>query len=283
MTVESEMLSILKKYGISRLSAFLEGDGIKVRVYGNRTFDQRAYYQRNRERIRKYQSRYYRLHREEIKDRMRNYWKNRAAVEAFKPVEDNNMVTGSIIETGEAVQEPVSIEPADFSFIAPEKVTDSAEAVQERENVPYDVDSSFFHSGVSESKPIDHMVERSSSVITHEQLAYAMANLLSTQGRKADPEEFLETAEGVMQFFGFEREVVGNHLEPDETALMYQLEDIGLIDTRIEEYKLPHGNPWRVNYFVLNVGKIREYSSRSVESDEASSVYGSLPEEAWVR
>ena len=73
---------------------------------------------------------------------------------------------------------------------------------------------------------------------------------------KAD--DLRDTSIQVMQFFGFEKEVVGNHLEQDEIALMYQLEDVGLVDTRIEEYNLLDGNPWRVNYFILNVKKIRE-------------------------
>ena len=98
---------------------------------------------------------------------------------------------------------------------------------------------------------------------------------------KAD--DLRDTAIQVMQFFGFEREVVGNHLEQDEIALMYQLEDMGLIDTRIEEYNLPDGNSWRVNYFVLNTRKIREYSSMNVDRDESQNVYEALPEEAWVR
>jgi|YelNatPaOPRAMG01_1025707.scaffolds.fasta_scaffold01728_1 hypothetical protein len=197
MTVESEMLPILRKYGISRLSAFLEGDGIRVRVYGNRTFDQRAYYQKNRERIRKYQHEYY-------------------------------------LRTRERAAEKRSLKVANY-------------------------------------------------IPTPQDLARAMAYLYSRNGSALCEDDLRDTAVQVMQFFGFGREVVGNHLEQDDIALMYQLEDIGLIDTRIEEYNLPHGNPWRVNYFVLNVGKIREYSSSSVERDEASNVYGSLPKEAWVR
>ena len=88
-----------------------------------------------------------------------------------------------------------------------------------------------------------------------------------------------------MQFFGFEKEVVGNHLEQGEIALMYQLEDVGLVDTRIEEYNLRDGNSWRINYFILNVKKIREYSSMKVEENPSciSQVYQDLPEEAWVR
>ena len=114
-------------------------------------------------------------------------------------------------------------------------------------------------------------------------LTKAMAYLYSRNGMDLKADDLRDTAVQVMQFFGFEREVIGNHLEQDEIALMYQLEDIGLIDTRIEEYNLLDGTPWRVNYFILNAKKTREYSSMSVERDEASNVYDDLPEEAWVR
>ena len=116
-------------------------------------------------------------------------------------------------------------------------------------------------------------------------LAKAMAYLYSREGTILKEEDLRDTAVQVMQFFGFEREVVGNHLEQDEIALMYQLEDMELIDTRIEEYNLLDGNPWRVNYFILNVKRIREYSSKEIESNlsDVSQVYQDLPEEAWVR
>jgi hypothetical protein len=120
---------------------------------------------------------------------------------------------------------------------------------------------------------------------TPEDLANAMVYLYSTDETILKVEDLRDTAIQVMQFFGFEKEVVGNHLEPDEIALMYQLEDVGLIDTRIEEYNLSDGKLWRVNYFTLNNKKIKEYSSKEIESipSDISQVYQDLPEEAWAR
>ncbi len=120
-------------------------------------------------------------------------------------------------------------------------------------------------------------------VPTPDDLARAMAYLYSRNGMDLKADDLRDTAVQIMQFFGFEREVVGNHLEHDEIAMMYQLEDLGLVDTRVEEYNLLDGNSWRVNYFVLNARKISEYSSMRVERDEESNVYASLPEEVWVR
>ncbi len=118
---------------------------------------------------------------------------------------------------------------------------------------------------------------------TPDDLAKAMAYAYSRNGMELKADDLRDTAAQMMQFFGFEREVVGNHLEHDEIAMMYQLEDLGLVDTRVEEYNLPDGNYWRANYFVLNVKRIKEYSSRSVEYNEPLNVYENLPEEAWVR
>ena len=199
MTIESEMLGILMKYGIRHLSAFLEEDEIKVRIYGNSSFDQREYYQKNKEKIRKYQSDYY------------------------------------LRTRGKKVKQVV--------------------------------------------------VTTNNYIPTPEDLANAMAHLYSKDGMTLRVEDLRDTAMQVMQFFGFEREVVGNHLEPDEISLMYQLEDIGLVTTRIEEHNLLDGKPWRVNYFILNSKKVKEFSSRNVgeNQDEVSQVYENLPEEAWAR
>ena len=120
-------------------------------------------------------------------------------------------------------------------------------------------------------------------VPTPDDLARAMAYLYSRNGVDLKADDLRDTAVQIMQFFGFEREVVGNHLEHDEIAMMYQLEDLGLVDTRVEEYNLQDGSSWRVNYFVLNARKIREYSSRNSEYNEAPNVYAGLPEEVWVR
>ena len=121
--------------------------------------------------------------------------------------------------------------------------------------------------------------------VTHQDLAKAMTFLYSKNGAVLPAEDLRATAVQMMQFFGFEREIVGNHLEHDEIAMMYQLEDLGLVDTRVEEYNLPDGNSWRVNYFILNARKIKEYSSMKVEENPSgiSQVYQDLPEEAWAR
>ena len=124
------------------------------------------------------------------------------------------------------------------------------------------------------------------SIPTPEDLAKAMAHIFSREGTILRADDLRDTAIQVIQFFGFESEVVDNHLEPDEISLMYQLEDVGLVSTMIEEHNLLDGKSWRVNYFILNSSKIKEYSSKNVKEEnqgDLSQVYENLPEEVWAR
>ncbi len=203
MTVESEIIEIVRVHNLKHVSAILREDGsvsVSIRVRKPprvKGFDPAAYYRDNKERIKKYQHEYY------LRTKAKNAKKRTLEATTYIP--------------------------------------------------------------------------------TPEDLARAMAYLYSRNGPVLSAGDLMDTAIQVMQFFGFERDVVGNHLEQDEIALMYQLEDVGLVDTRIEEYNLLDGNQWRVNYFTLNARRIREYSSRSAEYNEAPNVYEDLPEEAWVR
>ena len=205
VTIESEIIEIVKANNLRHLSAIVTSDGlIKVSVQERKPsrvngFDHRSYYRKNRERIRKYQHEYY------------------------------------IRTRGETT-------------------------------------------GLAETSS-------TKTVMTPGELAVAMANVYTEQGREVNVEEFRSVAEGIIQFFGYDSEVVENHLEEGDRQVMYQLEDIGLVSTRSEETSLMiDGKPWRTHYFVLNRDRIREAASRKTEATDAfSATYGSLPEEAWVR
>ncbi len=111
-----------------------------------------------------------------------------------------------------------------------------------------------------------------------------MAYLYSQKGIEAKADDLLDTAIAIMQFFGFENEVVGNHLEHEDLAVMYQLEDLGLVKTRIEEYLITTNRVWRANYFILDKKKIKEYAAMGPQKkDEFFDLYDNLPEEVWVR
>ena len=271
MTVESEVIEIVRAHNLRHLSAIVTEDGqVKVSVQERKPprvkgFDPAEYYHNNREEIRKHQHEYYLRRRESRLSRHENA--------TFKSEEDNNKMTDISVDSAEAVQERIPGEVDNFSFFNSPEMVGPTEAVHE----PI--------SGRNEDDSFSHFSEPASSVVAHDQLASAMAHCYSEMGRKVRPEEFTGTAIEIIQFFGFEREVVGNHLEPDEISLMYQLEDIGLINTKIEEHNLLDGKPWRVNYFILNVKKIREYASKNVEENPSddSQVYQDLPEEVWAR
>jgi hypothetical protein len=271
MTVESEIVEIVRAHNLRHLSATVTEDGrVKVSVLERKPprvkgFDPVKYYQGHRDAIRKYQHEYYlRIRRSKLSG---------PENVTFKSKENNNKMTHISVDFAEAVQERIPNRKDDFSFFDSSEMVSATEAVQRPISERND-DESFFH-----------FSDTTSSIVTHDQLASAMAHCYSEVGRKTKQNEFGETATQIMQFFGFEREVVGNHLEQDEIALMYQLEDIGLVSTRIEEYTLMDGTPWRVNYFILNSEKIREFSSKTVRTnqDNASLVYENLPAEVWAK
>ncbi len=111
-----------------------------------------------------------------------------------------------------------------------------------------------------------------------------MAYLYSQKGIEAKADDLLDTAISIMQFFGFESEVVGNHLEREDLAVIYQLEDLGLVKTGTEEYLIAANRVLRVNYFILDARKIKEYAAMGQQKkDEFSDLYNSLQEEVWVR
>jgi hypothetical protein len=271
MTVESEIIEIVRAHNLKHVSAVLRDDGsVSVSVFVSKPprvkgFDPSEYYRNNRERIRKYQADYY----------LRTKGKKEHRIESgtFKPVEDNNGMIESLADPVEVAQERISGEEVDFSFSGSPEANIPVGAVQEP-SLRDDEDFSLIH--FSGTTP---------SVVTHDQLAAAMAYCYSQQGRKVNEEEFLETATGILQFFGYGSEVVENHLEEGDRQVMYQLEDIDLVSTRAEETSLViDGKPWRTHYFVLNIRKIKEYAAKEVEEkDGFAEVYGSLPEEAWAR
>ncbi|MGC8546074.1 MAG: DUF6015 family protein [Thermoplasmata archaeon] len=129
--------------------------------------------------------------------------------------------------------------------------------------------------------------EAASQVINHQQLAGAIVHALSLKGMEISMDDAMSTSLQILSFFGYENQVLGNSLDQEDLALMYQLEDLDLVKTEVEYDTVAGNKEWRINYFLLNKKKIREYASRERENEtgknEFSSIYDNLPEEAWAR
>jgi len=73
-----------------------------------------------------------------------------------------------------------------------------------------------------------------------------------------DEKEARGIAEHVMNFFGFEDRIIDNYFDNEDRSILYFLQDMGLVSSRIEEVYLGNGKKtWRIFYWVLNEKKIK--------------------------
>lgn len=116
--------------------------------------------------------------------------------------------------------------------------------------------------------------------VTHEMLEQAVLNKLQVTEEIAH-----DISIRVLNYFGFEEEVIDNRLNQEDRRLFYFLQDVQLISTFWEEELLPTtGRTWRVFYWKLNKDLI-EKSAEPVAMDvvETPSLYDTLPEDIWSR
>ncbi len=93
-----------------------------------------------------------------------------------------------------------------------------------------------------------------------------------------------ELALRMLNYFGYEEEVIDNMLDQEDRRLFYFLQDLKLLKTHWEEAVLPSGRTWRIFYWKLNADHIcREVRKLEENVDEIVSLYETLPENAWSR
>jgi hypothetical protein len=109
-----------------------------------------------------------------------------------------------------------------------------------------------------------------------------------------DETEARQFAETVLDLFGYDDCIIDNILEHKERCMFYRLEAEGILNTRREELILDDGRNWRIHYWMLQKamifhpemekkGKhIRKKNRDTPLTSPQSTVYSSLPEEAWV-
>lgn len=108
-----------------------------------------------------------------------------------------------------------------------------------------------------------------------------------------DETEARRYAETVLDLFGYDDCIIDNVLEHKERCMFYRLESEGLLLTRREEIILDDGRNWRIHYWILQKTVIfhpeMEKSNKPIRKKNGdlhvqsphSSIYSSLPEEAW--
>jgi hypothetical protein len=73
---------------------------------------------------------------------------------------------------------------------------------------------------------------------------------------KMKHEETQEVAFTILNFFGYNDEIIDNTLEKAERDLFYMLEENGLLRTDSEEISLYDGREWRTHYWLYNKERI---------------------------
>jgi hypothetical protein len=116
--------------------------------------------------------------------------------------------------------------------------------------------------------------------VTHEMLEQAVLNKLEVTDEIAH-----DIASRVLNYFGYEDEVIDNRLNQDDRRLFYFLQDVHLISTFWEEELLPTtGRMWRVFYWRLNKDQIEKAGEPvAIHDVEAPGLYENLPEDIWCR
>jgi hypothetical protein len=94
------------------------------------------------------------------------------------------------------------------------------------------------------------------------------------------PEESLEEARVVMNYFGFTDTIIDNRVEPEDRKLFYALQEVGILHSSWETVPLLDGRHWRIFYWQLDE-KTLDRLARDEETPSEEHVYQTLPDEAW--
>jgi hypothetical protein len=117
------------------------------------------------------------------------------------------------------------------------------------------------------------------NVISFETMAHAIRNRMGVTEDIAD-----DLAFRVLNYFGFEDEIIDNALDQDDRRMFYFLQDVQILGTHWEEALLPTGRTWRIFYWRLNTDKIMQYSAPlKTEPIMELGLYDSLPQTVWSR
>ena len=110
-----------------------------------------------------------------------------------------------------------------------------------------------------------------------EEFASNLYNAYMAEGIEPGMKACREVAWNVMSFFGFSATCLSNHMSSEDLAIMYEMEDLGLVSSVITSESLgPSGKEWRITEFKL----LRHPRLKQVERHEVS-VYDTLPDTAW--
>ena len=112
----------------------------------------------------------------------------------------------------------------------------------------------------------------------HEALSKAMVRKIGLKKDAAD-----QLAIRVLNYFGYDEEVIDNALDQDDRRLFYFLQDVSLLRTAWEEAILASGRTWRIFYWYLNLDAIEESANEVDDPEYEPGLYDALPQDVWSR
>jgi hypothetical protein len=126
-------------------------------------------------------------------------------------------------------------------------------------------------------------VQGKCATLTVDDLTVAIRKGIDSEGMPE--EQARETAQRVLNFFGFSERIIDNILEPEDRDAFYQLEDTGILTTEREETTLYDGREWRIHYWLFKKERIFELinHSRSDAVPDEVSIYADIPDDIWKR
>ncbi len=109
-------------------------------------------------------------------------------------------------------------------------------------------------------------------------LKAAVSNKVGVEDREAG-----DLAQKVLNYFGYDEDIIDNLLDQEDRRLFYFLQDLGILKTAWEEAVLPTGRTWRIFYWFLNTDNIEHFAEQVTIVTQPLGIYESLPDGAWSR
>lgn len=122
--------------------------------------------------------------------------------------------------------------------------------------------------------------------LTVEDLSFAILHTIGADN--ISKESAFDMAQHMMNFFGFQDEIIDNILEPPDRDIFYTMEDYSLMSTEREETTLWDGREWRINYWkfrkdrIMKILKNPPVKTKKEEVNEFEDIYDNIPEDIWT-
>ncbi len=136
----------------------------------------------------------------------------------------------------------------------------------------------------------DEFEIESNQIITPNIFARAIITALKLRDYLMNYNDALEIAGNILNFFGFEDEIIENVLDRDDREVLYFLEDLDFVEFRINSEtvikEILTKTVWEICTVQLKRKRIIELANQEMEKSkeiEVSKIYEKLPKEAWIR